>query len=155
MDSGLSPTSVQRVHALLHKALKQAVHDGLVPRTVTEAVKALRQFRKEIPTLTREQVCIFLSSAKGDRREALYLLAMHTGLRQGELLGLKWGEIDLDRRILQVRCIGDVSPPRSWRIPLGGEPHETSRHLQGVMRPLGVPEQVHKVGPLFGLYGEV
>ena len=53
LDSGLSPTSVQRVHALLHKALKQAVHDGLVPRNVTEAVKAPRQSRKEIPTLTR------------------------------------------------------------------------------------------------------
>jgi integrase len=49
LDSGLSPTSVQRVHALLHKALKQAVHDGLVPRNVTEAVKAPRQSRKEIP----------------------------------------------------------------------------------------------------------
>src|SRR5215218_9880993 len=88
LDSGLSPTSVQRVHALLHKALKQAVHDGLVPRNVTEAVKAPRQSRNEIPTLTREQVRIFLSSAKGDRLEALYLLAIHTGLRQGELLGL-------------------------------------------------------------------
>jgi integrase len=105
LDSGLSPTSVQRVHALLHKALKQAVHDGLVPRNVTEAVKAPRQSRNEIPTLTREQVRIFLSSAKGDRLEALYLLAIHTGLRQGELLGLKWSDIDLDRGTLQVRRI--------------------------------------------------
>jgi integrase len=89
----------------LHKALKQAVHDGLVPRNVTEAVKAPRQCRKEIPTLTREQVRIFLNSAKGDRLEALYLLAIHTGLRQGELLGLKWSDIDLDRGTLQVRRI--------------------------------------------------
>jgi integrase len=105
LDSGLSPTSVQRVHALLHKALKQAVHDGLVPRNVTEAVKAPRQSRNEIPTLTREQVRIFLNSAKSDRLEALYLLAIHTGLRQGELLGLKWSDIDLDRGTLQVRRI--------------------------------------------------
>jgi integrase len=89
----------------LHKALKQAVHDGLVPRNVTEAVKAPRQSRNEIPTLTREQVRIFLSSAKVDRLEALYLLAIHTGLRQGELLGLKWSDIDLDRETLQVRRI--------------------------------------------------
>jgi integrase len=105
LDSGLSPTSVQRVHALLHKALKQAVHDGLVPRNVTEAVKAPRQSRKEIPALTREQARVFLTTAKGDRLEALYLLAIHTGLRQGELLGLKWSDIDLDREILQVRRI--------------------------------------------------
>jgi integrase len=107
LDSGLSPASVQRVHALLHKAkaLKQAVHDGLVSRNVTETVKAPRQSRKEIPTLTREQVRIFLSSAKGDRLEALYFLAIHTDLRQGELLGLKWSDIDLDRGHLQVRRI--------------------------------------------------
>jgi integrase len=46
LDSGLSATSVQRVHALLHKALKQAVNDGLIPRNVTEAVKARRTTRK-------------------------------------------------------------------------------------------------------------
>jgi integrase len=105
LDSGLSPTSVQRVHALLQKALKQAVHDSLVPRNVTDEVKAPRQSRKEIPTLTREQVRIFLSSAKGDRLETLYLLAIHMGLRQGELLGLKWSDTDLDRGALQVRRI--------------------------------------------------
>src|SRR3712207_840689 len=105
LDSGLSPTSVQRVHVLLHKALKQAVHDGLVPRNVTDAVKAPRQSRKEIPTLTREQARTLLDTATGDRLEALYLLAIHTGLRQGELLGLKWSDIDLDRGTLQVRRI--------------------------------------------------
>jgi len=105
LDSGLSPTSVQRVHALLHKALKQAVNDGLVARNVTQAVKAPRQQRKEIPTLNQEQARVFLEAAKGDRLEALYLLAIHTGLRQGELLGLKWVDVDLDRRTLQVRRI--------------------------------------------------
>ena len=105
LDSGLSPTSVQRVHALLHKALKQAVNDGLVARNVTQAVKAPRQQRKEIPTLNQEQARVFLEAAKGDRLEALYLLAIHTGLRQGELLGLKWGDVDLDRGTLQVRRI--------------------------------------------------
>ena len=105
LDHGLSPTSVQRVHALLHKALKQPVHDGLVPRNITETVKAPRQSRKEISTLTREQARHFLNTAKGDRLAALYLLAIHTGLRQGELLGLKWHDVDLDRGTLQVRRI--------------------------------------------------
>jgi integrase len=89
LDSGLSPTSVQRVHALLHNALKQAVSDGLVAHNVTQAVKAPRQSRKEIPTLNREQARVLLEAAKVDRLEVLYLLAIHTGLRQGELLGLK------------------------------------------------------------------
>ena len=105
LDSGLSPSSVQRVHALLHKALKQAVNDGLVPRNVTEAVKAPKQSRKEIPALTREQARVFLEATKGDRLETLYVLAIHTGLRQGELLGLKWDDVTLDRGTLQVRRI--------------------------------------------------
>jgi integrase len=105
LDSGLSPSSVQRVHALLHKALKQAVNDGLVPRNVTDAVKAPKQSRKEIPTLTREQARDFLEAAQGDRLETLYVLAIHTGLRQGELLGLKWDDVDLDRGRFQVRRI--------------------------------------------------
>jgi integrase len=103
LDSGLSATSVQRIHALLHKALKQAVNDGLIPRNVTEAVTAPRQVRKEIQTLSPEQTRAFLQAAKGDRLEALYLLAIHTGLRQGELLGLRWSDVDMGSAALQVR----------------------------------------------------
>ena len=105
LDSALSATSVQRIHALLHKALKQAVNDGLIPRNVTEAVAAPRQVRKEIQTLTPEQARAFLQTAKSDRLEALYFLAIHTGLRQGELLGLRWSDVGLDQGILQVRRI--------------------------------------------------
>jgi integrase len=66
LDSGLSATSVQRVHALLHKALKQAINDGLIPRNVTEAVTAPRQIRKEIQALPPEQARAFLQAAKSD-----------------------------------------------------------------------------------------
>src|SRR5215204_1804681 len=105
LDSGLSASSVQCIHALLHKALKQAVNDGLISRNVTEAVKAPRQIRKEIQALPPEQARAFLQAAKSDRLEALYLLAIHTGLRQGELLGLRWSDVDLDQGTLQVRRI--------------------------------------------------
>jgi integrase len=77
------------VHALLHKALKQAVNDGFVVRNVTQAVKAPRQSRKEIPTLNREQARVLLVAAKVDRLAVLHLLALHMGLIRGELLGLK------------------------------------------------------------------
>ena len=50
-----------------------------------------------------EQVNTLLSAARGDRLEALYVLAIHTGLRQGELLGLKWEDVDLEGGTLQVR----------------------------------------------------
>jgi integrase len=98
----LSPRTVQYVHVTLHKALKQTVTDELIPRNATEAVKPPQVRREEIHPLTPEQVKVLLGAAHGDRLEALYVLAVHTGLRQGELLGLKWEDVDLEARKLQV-----------------------------------------------------
>jgi integrase len=103
LDAGLSPRTVQYVHVTLHKALNQAIADGLIPRNATEAVKPPQVLREEMRPLTAEQVRILFDAAKGDRLEALYILAVTTGLRQGELLGLKWDDIDLEGRTLQVR----------------------------------------------------
>ena len=100
--SGLAANSVQRIHALLHKALTQAVNDGLIPRNVTDAVKAPRQQRKEMKTFTPEQVHAFLDAAKGDRLRALYIVAIHTGLRQGELFGIRWEDVDFEAGTVSV-----------------------------------------------------
>jgi integrase len=94
LDSGLAPRTVQYIHTTLHKALKQAVNDGgLIPRNVAEAVKPPRPAKKEIQPLNAEQAHTFLEAARGDRFEALYVLAITTGLREGELLGLKWEDL--------------------------------------------------------------
>jgi integrase len=103
LESGLSARTVQYVHVTLHKALKQAVRDGLVPRNATEAVKPPQVRREEIRPLTPEQVKTLFEAANGDRLEALYVLAVTTGLRQGELLGLKWDDVDMDAETLSVR----------------------------------------------------
>jgi integrase len=103
LEAGLSPRTVQYVHVTLHKALKQAVRDGLIPRNATEAVKPPQVRREEIRPLTPEQVKTLFEAAKGDRLEALYILAVTTGLRQGELLGLKWDDVDMEAGTLQVR----------------------------------------------------
>ena len=101
----LSPRTVQYIHVTLHKALKQAVNDGLIPRNATEPVKPSQVRREEIRPLTPEQVKMLLDAASeaGDRLEALYALAVHTGLRQGELLGLKWEDVDLESGSLHVK----------------------------------------------------
>jgi integrase len=103
LQAGLSPRTVQYIHVTLHKALKQAVQDGLIPRNATEAVKAPQVRRQEIRPLSAEQVKVFLETACEDRLEALFVLAIHTGLRQGELLGLKWEDVDLESGTLRVR----------------------------------------------------
>lgn len=103
LEAGLSPRSVQYIHTTLHKALKQAVMDALIPRNVTEAVKSPKPVSKEIRALNRDEVRSFLEAAKTDRLYSLYVLAISTGMRQGELLGLKWQDIDFESGKLSVR----------------------------------------------------
>src|ERR687897_78831 len=105
LAAGSSARTVRYIHTTLHKALKQAVMDGLIPRNATEAVKPPQLSREEMRPLTPEQAKLLLKAAHeaGDRLEALYVLAIHTGLRQGELLGLKWDDVDLEDGSLQVR----------------------------------------------------
>jgi integrase len=105
LDAGLSPRTVQYLHVVLHRALKQALRWGLVPRNVSEAVDPPRVRREEIRPLSPAQARTLLEAARDDRLEALYVLAVHCGLRQGELLGLKWEDVDLDHGRLQVRRI--------------------------------------------------
>jgi integrase len=112
LDAGLSPCTVQRLHAVIHRALKQALRWGLVPRNVSEATDPPTAQRKEIRPLTPEQVRTLLKAAQGDRLEALYVLAITTGLRQGELFGLKWEDVDLAAGRLSVR--------RTLTTPKGG-----------------------------------
>ena len=102
LDSGLSNASVRYTHAVLHRALKQAVKWSLVPRNVAEAVDAPRVRREEITPLSHTQSRAFLTAAGGDRFEALYVIALTCGLRQGELLGLKWSDVDLGAKTLRV-----------------------------------------------------
>jgi integrase len=103
LESGLAPRMVQLIHTTLHKALKQAAAAGLVPRNVAGMVKAPRSPTKEIKTLVPNQARALLQSAHTDRLEALFVLAVTTGMRQGELLGLKWDDVDMETGILQVR----------------------------------------------------
>ncbi|MDP8951369.1 MAG: site-specific integrase, partial [Actinomycetota bacterium] len=102
LDAGLSPTTVQHVHTTLHKALRQAVKWGLIPRNVCEAVSVPRRDSPEMRPLTPQQARVLLVAARGDRLEALYVLAVTTGMRQGELLGLRWRDVDLDRAVVRI-----------------------------------------------------
>src|SRR5215204_5830868 len=95
LDSGLAPRTVNYIHVTLHKALKDAVSDSLIPRNAA-SVRAPRPEKPEIYPLSPNQARKLLATAgeTQDRFEALYVLALHCGLREGELLGLKWDDID-------------------------------------------------------------
>ena len=72
LDSGLAPATVHKLHVVLHKALKAAVADGLIPRNAAAGLKLPRITREEIDPLTEEQACLLLEMVRGDRLEALW-----------------------------------------------------------------------------------
>jgi integrase len=101
--AGLSTTTVHQIHAIMHRALKQACAWGDMARNVADLVEVPPIDRKEMKVLTPEQARRFLQAAKGTRFEALWVLAVTSGMRQGEMLGLRWEDLDLDRGIVTVR----------------------------------------------------
>ncbi len=134
LGEGLSPSTVQKQHAILHRALDQAMRWDLVGRNVADLVDAPRPVRREMHPLSSEEVSGFLAAAKGDRLHALYVLAVSTGLRQGELLGLGWADVDLDAATIRVtrqmrHQTGKATCSRSPRQPrgAGASPSRRSR----------------------------
>jgi integrase len=125
LDDGLAPRTVNYIHVTLHKALSQAVSDGLVQRNVA-SVKAPRPEKPEIRPLSPEQARKLIATAHetGDRFEALYVLALHCGLREGELLGLKWDDVDLSgtTAALQVRrTLSETRTGHKFEKPKNGK----------------------------------
>ena len=102
LDSGLSPRSVQYIHAVIRRALVQARKWELVPRNVAKLVDPPRVQHFEVQALSPEQARTFLDAAKGDRLEALYTVAVSLGLRRGECLALRWEDVDLELGTLRV-----------------------------------------------------
>jgi integrase len=94
---------VQFIHSILHRALKQALRWGLVARNVADLVDAPTVKRKALEMLTVDQVKILLDTVQYDRLYSLYVLAVTTGMREGELLGLHWEDIDFLMGTIQVR----------------------------------------------------
>lgn len=98
----LSATSVHHIHVVLRQALNNAVKLDLVTANATDRVDAPKLLRSAIAPFTAEETQQLLEGAQGDRLEALYTLAVTTGMRLGELLALTWRHVDLEARTLQV-----------------------------------------------------
>lgn len=107
LDEGLSPRSVQFLRANLRAAVQQAVADGLIGRNVVDFVKGPPVPRFEVGPLDAEQLRTLIEGVREDRLGALLICAITLGLRQGELLALAWGQVDLEARSARiVRTLG-------------------------------------------------
>lgn len=100
---GLSPTTVRGIRATLRAALHQAERWGLLTTNAAALATPPRLVREHAIPWAPEHAEQFLAHVRGHRLEALYVLALTIGLRQGELLGLRWIDVDLERRQLSIR----------------------------------------------------
>jgi integrase len=102
LDEGLSPKYVREMLGVLRLALKNAVQWGYISRNVCDLVTRPRVPKHNIAPLTLEQAQRFRQHLQGHRFEVLITMAVVTGMRRGELLSLRWSDIDFQRGILQV-----------------------------------------------------
>ena len=103
-DAGLSPRRVAMIRSVLRTALGQAVKDRNVPVNVAELADPPKQERHEIHPLSPEQARQFLDAIAGHRLEGLFVTALSSGLRSGELRALRWADINLELRTLSVEA---------------------------------------------------
>jgi integrase len=94
---------VQQVHAVLRNALQAAVREELIGRNVAKLVTVSGPAYEIDRGLTVHQARKLLAVSRADRLHALYVLALYLGLRRGELLGLRWADLDLTGGVLEVR----------------------------------------------------
>ncbi len=116
LRTGLSARTVQYIHTTAHTSLKRGVSWNLIPRNVADAATPPKGVKREMKVLSTDQMRTLLDAAKGDKLEALYVLACTTAMRQGELLGLMWRDVNLDAGTLTVnRTVydGAITPPKT------------------------------------------
>jgi integrase len=130
LAEGLSTTTVHHLHAVMHRALARAVQQSEVARNVGDLVDPPAVAKLDMAVLTGQQPARLLGALEGERLEALYVVALSAGLRRGELLALRWKDVDLDRGVLAVTgslqgttratlAIGTPKNGRSRAVALG------------------------------------
>lgn len=146
--SGASARSIRRYHGALHTALERAERWGLV-RSNVAAAKLLdlpRVEDYEWQPLTLDESQRFLAVVKGYRLEALYTVALALGLRKGEILGLRWQDVDLDAGHMWIRRQLQINPRGDGAIRLhcrsGLVPTKTHKSKRPLPLPAAIVEQL-------------
>lgn len=128
-----SPYTVRNIRAIIRRALNQAVRWGYVAKNVAALVEIPPIQHNPIVPLTHEQATAFLHAISGHRLEALYRLALGLGLRRGEVCGLRWQDVDLERG--ELRVTGAL-------VRFGGVTQRHNTKTQTSRRTLQMPQQM-------------
>lgn len=132
--AGYADATVRHVYGVLRTALKAAVDDDLIPKTPFRNVK-LPQYRPKMRALSEDEARALLGVAASTRREALYALALRSGMREGELSALMWKDVDLVRGEIAVsRSVDTHRKGNGWGTTKTGERRTIELHASTVAK---------------------
>lgn len=101
-EKPLSPKTIKNVHGILHKALEQAVVNQIIQFNPSDRIRLPKVRKPELRPLMDDDVSKFIHAIKGDTYETIFLLGLFSGMRQSELLGLQWDDVDFDSEVITV-----------------------------------------------------
>ena len=124
--SGLSTKSLRNLHGILHKALNQAVAIGYLRTNPADACELEKVVRKDLEPLDEAGISKFLAAIQGHPFESVFLVALFTGMRQGEILGLTWDRVNFEQGTVLVN-------KQLQKLPGGGSVYElaTTKNRKG------------------------
>jgi integrase len=102
-QEGLKPNTISVIHRVLHEALENAVKWNLLSRNVSSLASFPRKTRYDVKPLSASDAQKLIQAVQGSKIEALLIIAITTGIRRGELLALRWDDVDLEQGVLHVR----------------------------------------------------
>jgi len=142
-SGGLSPSSVRHIHIVLHQALRQAVRNNLIPRDVSESLELPQVKKATVKVFTVEAQMKFLGILAKERLRAAFITAFGTGVREGELLALRWQDVDLIAGIIHIeqtvrRCRINFENDRAAKTKLIFGSPKTDAGKRSIPLPEGV-----------------
>lgn len=117
-SKNLKPKTVKNIHGVLHSALKQALMNGMIRSNPADSCTLPRIERIEIKPFDDDAEKRFLQAIDGDKYERLFVVDLYTGMRKGEILGLRWSDIDFDQGIITISKQLQVEPFKGGRYYL-------------------------------------
>ena len=134
---GLSGKSVKNLHGTLHRILQDAVNNEIVSRNAADGVKIPKSAKQaeEMKPLKDGEIPLFLDRIRGTKYEALFYVDLFTGLREGEILGLTWENVDFERKRITI----EHQLPKTQRR---NKPVTFATVKNGKSRTLSAPDEV-------------
>jgi integrase len=135
-DEGLSAKSIRHYRATLRAALNVAMRDGCVARNVAALAKPPRLEKRALQVFSRDEARLFLETVKGHRLEAVFSVALSLGMREGEILGLRWQDVDLVNGTLTIcYSLQRVKRPKAEKGKLELVAPKTERSRRQIVLP--------------------